>query len=81
LNAGVKLLILTGAPILTGVEVGENNTGRKLVIYASGANVTIPNESAESLAVNRFGVGQDITVINGKYLEFIHISGRWRISQ
>jgi hypothetical protein len=76
INPDTKLLVLSGADDLTGV-IGEE--GQELLIYASGADRIIRNENAGSAAVNRFSIGADLTIVNGRFERFVKILSRWRI--
>lgn len=78
INADTKLLLLAGATELTGVVPVDTTLGRKLIIYASGADRLIRHESLSSSAANRFSIGADMTIPNGTFQEFIYIQSRWR---
>ncbi len=75
LNTDTKVILLTAATDLTGVE---GFTGRKLVIYADGGDRIIRHENTGSATANRFAIGADMTILNGRFEEFIYIASRWR---
>jgi hypothetical protein len=76
INADCKLLILTGATDLTGVVFVDNT--RLLRIEARGGNRIIRDQSASSIAANRFALGADLTINDGEVYQFIYTNTRWR---
>lgn len=83
LTEAAKMLLLNNADSLTGVDVGtgNQNLGRKLVIYNARASgdITIKNNDTDSDAANRFDIGSDFVIPVGKFKSFIYIASRWRI--
>jgi hypothetical protein len=76
INADCKLLILTGATDLTGVVFVDNT--RLLRIEARGVSPIIRDQSASSIAANRFALGADLTINDGEVYQFIYTNTRWR---
>lgn len=76
LDPDAKLLVLTGASDLTGIEM---EAGRKLKIFNNtGGNLTIHAESTASIAANRFATGAVIP--NQGFQEVIKIGTRIRLA-
>ena len=73
ITQGTKLLVLTDADELTGLDLEENFLIR---IEARGTDVLIRNESVLSLEQNRFYIGEDLLILDQEVFQFIKTDGK-----
>jgi len=79
-NAGIKLLVLTGASTLTGVIPRDISNNSILRVYSQGGSRTVSHENVLSDAENRFSLpsASDIIINEDECYTFIYRNSRWR---